>query len=350
MVGSSIPLDRGAATGGVGSADGSRPRRSPVIAPAGRHSRRRVGTNIRLADHRPRSVPDVLRRLARRQARAIFSGVGGGGEDLGDERVRIRRDRRDELLALPESAPRTASGESCDGYAGSRAAASRGMPADGRAAQPRNPDDCQRAYVASAQRVSRLESVDRKLLRVSATLPSMRDHGDPLCTARVHVHLLEHSAPANGACDITMPLNCRAGTGGSGSADGSCRRRSAVIAPAGRHSRRRVGTSTRLADHRRVLYPRFSESLAASWVAPHRRAAAAPSLRPRSGRGGARRLARPLAPAISSGVGGGGEHLGDERVRIQRDRRDELLIAKMRALFGFGRHNARTRRSRTPRP
>ena len=137
------------------------------------------------------------------------------------------------------------------------------MPADGRAAQPRNPDDCQRAYVASAQRVSRLESVDRKLLRVSATLPSMRDHGDPLCTARVHVHLLEHSAPANGACDITMPLNCGAGTGGIGSADGSCPRRSAVIAPAGRHSRRRVGTNTRLADHRRVLYPRFSESLAA---------------------------------------------------------------------------------------
>ncbi len=273
----------------------------------------------------------------------------GGGEDLGDERVRIRRDRRDERLALPESAPRTASGDSCDGYAGSRAAASRGMPADGRAAQPRNPDDCQRAYVASAQRVSRLESVDRKLLRVSATLPSMRDHGDPLCTARVHVHLLEHSAPANGACDITMPLNCGAGTGGSGSADGSCRRRSAVIAPAGRHSRRRVGTNTRLADHRRVLYPRFSESLAASWVARHGRAAAAPSLRPRSGRGGARRLTRPLAPAISSGVGGGGEDLGDERVRIQRDRRDEL-IAGIRAVLGSGRHNGRIRRSRTPRP
>ena len=27
-------------------------------------------------------------------------GVGGGGEDLGDERVRIQRDRRDELLEL----------------------------------------------------------------------------------------------------------------------------------------------------------------------------------------------------------------------------------------------------------
>jgi len=56
----------------------------------------------------------------------------------------------------------------------------------------------------------------------------MRDHGDPLCTARVHVHLLEHSAPANGACDITMPLNCGAATGGIGSADGSCSRRSGV--------------------------------------------------------------------------------------------------------------------------